>query len=428
MVGLITLQRDLLLNRTTAVGLLATIFALLLVTDSFSQQSEKAEQQAEVVPTLVVEPDNFEISQLRILRKELNRLPNSVGLGEYKFSEELKKQIREFKGNRETNGAGYLCHLRQPIREAAWDELRAAANKDSIVELEAYITEAELMVDRHNSEAVKCFVVFLDNHLFLTEEQANQLEKTLTVDWNEDNNFTAYLLTFRSLRAKQVLDSVNRDAIKKILNQDQQKLFMRFEELAVDIHTMLENAEPKELDFDKPAALIHSNMEALITELTKYQQLTEKDQRILAVAGKGATKTMRSQWQLAATDLTTLESQRLFTTPLTFQLARHRVINKKIKSMLGDQFERFEAERMRRQKTRTRRSVIYLLYYYENLCNLRIPSAQHTAIVDAICKKLDQLDYVDFKTVTKAIESQSDAIYEENLSEDDYEKWKGVVK
>jgi hypothetical protein len=376
-----------------------------------------------------IELEGWELKQFNFLQQEIKIAKRSLQIEDLKISDDVKRLIKEVaESERQEMLDTHLFCVPKSIRTGLWNDLRKTTAPEKQDQLEAYINTAEKFVERSSRDAVTCIVVFLDNHLFLTKEQFSEIEETVWETWPQHENFPAFLLTFRSLRTKRLLEALDHDAINIMLTEPQRELFAEMETLAFDPHTLFGGANGSvEVDSDTAQKCFQLGMTSLTNELSHYHEITDKDRSLLRVAGNGASKSIRKVWSNAGS-LDGDENEVLYTTPIVTQLARQAIVLKVIKQILGEELESYEAERLRRQKVRTRCLVNYLLFFYfNNSSKIRVDDTSRDAISNAICEKLNAMDYVDFQTVSRVLLKESKDIFEANLNEFQYDKLKGYL-
>ena len=296
--------------------------------------------------------DSWEKQQVSLLDKELKLVAKSLDCGPLKVSQQTKDTIRQFpEADRKSDHQAYLFCVPPPIRDSLWATLREKVAEEDLEKLNEHITVAEAFVESSRADAISCMVVFLDNHLFLSKQQSAELESALTPNWSDVQNFPIYLFTFRSLRTTPILESLDQEAIKKILTPEQAGIFDKLDKLAVDPHVLLSQAhDAPEFEFSAAQECLKLSTESMTNELGRYVAVTEKQKRILNVARNGAANSIRKKW-MAASDLNKAENETLFTTPLVTQLLRQPIFQKTVQRTLGDQFENYEAERFAKAKS-----------------------------------------------------------------------------
>ena len=239
-------------------------------------------------------------------------------------------------------------------------------------------------------------ISYLDSHLCLSSEQREELKSLLDEEWQHGCIDLAGPIFFNSMGlATSLIDSGIMKEFESVLTEPQYAFLSQMDD---QLKLMLSNAETGDDQFWESA---------LALKVLEYERifggLSDKQKRVLDVAGKGTVGQVTADWQKlfdnSRNDGMDMKIFERMAEPMVQQCIRQPVWTKTLRKIFStEQLEKIGAVEYQRKKFARKTVVTFvLLMMTEQAPGLSLSFDQHAQLRDLFienCRENESLDYV----------------------------------
>lgn len=382
-----------------------------------------------------------ELNQLKQLLKQDDQWSEKILSSLEEDINAVAKELVE-KANESAGGIGLDTMLDSNLRQAMWKKVENALPEGMENEFAEYKEMVSSLQRLRDETAIKGVLVFLDDQLCLSQEQIESLQRAYAKHWDSSLNEQAGMFAINGMVfGRAVVDLAGEEEFEKTLTENQLEVFRSLSESSNFLMAVQMNAigdADEEVNSDSVRAQCEGSLGLKIAEYQALVGLTDKQEKMLTVARKGATARVVERLEAMIKkandnpDLMmmnpNLEVMETLLEPIVSQCTREPAWQKALKKVLDeDQLQKVEAREVQRREMAVDQVVNYLVFtMIQTTEGMQLRYDQHLKMVELIKGKMD-VDRCSYFDVAFAIFKATDEELKEILTDDQWNTFKPMM-